>query len=118
MYLNIAAALASFIGLACAFGGFVLRNGTPESWNDVTASDGTVKRTSHGLFAISALLLGTSAMAFLQIPWGSMALAVATLLFTAGGFWGNYALFGNLRPTHTGPNCLLAAVILSLLWLA
>ena len=36
--------------------------------------------------------------------------------FVLGGFWANHVLFADIRPRHTVPNVIVAAVVAWLLW--
>ena len=117
VYLWIAAGLVLVLGWGCGFGAYALWNGAPQNWPDVIAADFVVRRTARVLAFTSILLLASGAACVIKVPWACEASAVATLLFVAGGFAGNYAVFGSLRPAHTVPNVIIAAVILWLLWL-
>ena len=117
LYLPAAGSLIVLLGVGCGLGGVALWRGKPENWSDVVAPDATVRRTARGLVGMGALLLVTGVATLLRDPSGCISGAVSTLLFVAGGFWGNYALFGDLRPKHTGPNVVIACVIWLLIWL-
>jgi hypothetical protein len=104
------------IGAALAFGGVQLWRGGPEAWPDVVADAATVKRTSAGMIALAALFFVAGAAAAGDIPWGGWAAAIVTMVAVAAAFWVNYALFGDIRPVHTGTNVIVAAIILALLW--
>jgi hypothetical protein len=64
--------------------------------------------------ALLSLLAGVASLA--NVPWGSHAAALATLVVVAAAFPANYALFGDIRPLHTGTNLVVAAIVLVLLW--
>ena len=115
--LPIATGLILFVGVACALGGKVLWAGKPAGWTDVIANDSLVHRVSIGLLIVSALMLVAGIAAALRLPWARAVVMLATLLFVAGGFVGNYKLFGDVRPMHTGTNVVVAAIILWMLWL-
>jgi hypothetical protein len=68
------------------------------------------------MIVIAALLLVVGVAAVGNLPWGVHAAAIATVLVVLAAFWANYALFGNMRTTHTVTNVVLAAIILALLW--
>lgn len=116
VYLVLAGGLIALVGSGCALGAYVLRNGTPASWTDVVANEIVVRRTARALAAVSIVLLASAVACFLRMPWACELGAGAALVFVTGGFVGNYVVFGSLRPTHTGPNVLIAAAILWLLW--
>ena len=108
--------LVLLISVGCGLGGIQLWRGGPKVWPDVIADESIVRRTAAGLIVMAVALLITGIAAIMNFPWGGSSAAVVTILFTAGGFWGNYRLFGDVRPVHTGGNVILAIVILVLLW--
>ncbi len=116
MYLTIGGSLIILLGVGCGVGAYALWNGAPKSWPDVVGSETAVQRTSRGLAAVSIMLLLSGVATVLQIRWACEAGAIATVAFVAGGFLGNYVVFGDLRPKHTVTNVLLGAAILWLLW--
>ena len=87
-------------------------------WPDIVASDVVLKRIAVGLAIASSLLLASSAGLFLHVPWAVQAALLALLIFVSGGFWGNYAAFGEFRRMHIGTNIIVAAIIVVLLWLS
>ncbi len=87
-----------------------------EVWPDVIANETIVRRTAAGLIIMAVSLLITGMAAIKGASWGGSTAAITTILFAAGGFWGNYQLFGDVRPVHTGANVILAIAILVLLW--
>jgi hypothetical protein len=68
------------------------------------------------MIVMSALLLVAGAAALGNVPWGDYAAAIVTIVVVAAAFWANHALFGDIRPLHTGTNIVVAAIILALLW--
>lgn len=110
------ATLVLLIGIGCGFGGSQLWRGGPKVWPDIIADELIVRRTAGGLIFMAVLLLITSIAAMLGMPWGRASASTAIILFTAGGFWGNYILFRDMRPVHTGTNVILTLVVLILLW--
>ena len=112
----IGACLVILIGVALALGGIQLWKGGPAAWPDVTANDMTVKRTSIGMIALGTVLLLSGAAALANLRWGGHAAAITVIIVVAAAFWGNYALFGNIRLIHTGTNIIVAAIVLILLW--
>jgi hypothetical protein len=108
--------LVLLIGTAIGAGGFQLWRGGPEAWPDVTANKTTVRRTSGGMIVMAALLLVVGVAATVNLPWGGWAAAISTMVVVVAAFWANYALFGDIRPLHTGTNVVVAAIILALLW--
>mgnify|MGYP001353020449 CR=1 FL=1 len=108
--------LVLLVGTAIGAGGLQLWRGGPEAWPDVIADKTTVRRTSGGMIVMAALLLIAGVAATGNLPWGGWAAAVATIVVVLAAFWANYALFGNVRPPHTGTNIVVAAIILALLW--
>ena len=114
--LLIAGSLDGLIGVACILGGIALWRGGAKDWPDVTAGPAAIERVAFGLWFAGGLLLASSAALFLRWPWAAHTAAVALALFVAGGFWGNYAVFGDIRPMHTGTNVVIAAIVLGLLW--
>jgi hypothetical protein len=108
--------LVILIGAALAFGGIQLWRGGAEAWPDVVASEATVRRTASGMIVMAAVLLIAGAAAIANVSWGGHAAAVATIVLVVAAFWANYALFGDIRPAHTGTNIIVAAIILALLW--
>jgi hypothetical protein len=101
---------------ALALGGIQLWRGGPEAWPDVVANEMTVRRTSTGMIVMAALLLVAGVAALGNLPWGVRAAAIATVVVVAAAFPVNYALFGGMRPLHTGTNIVVAAIVLALLW--
>jgi len=114
--LYLGGALVDLVGLACAFGASVLWRGNTANWPDVVGSPAAIRNTAMGLGLAALLLLGSSAGVFMRAPWGFPAAAGAMLLFVAGGFWGNYAVFGDMRLVHTLSNAVIAAAAIALLW--
>ncbi len=108
--------LTTLVGLACSFGAWVLRSGNASNWPDVVGSPTALRGTAIGLAITGALLIGASAGVFMRASWGFSAAIGAMLIFVAGGFWGNYAAFGDIRPVHTGTNVVIAAITLVLIW--
>ncbi|MCH7727776.1 MAG: hypothetical protein IH991_15040 [Planctomycetes bacterium] len=117
LYLPFAGILIILLGVGCGVGGVVLWHGKPKSWKDVVAPENIVHRTSRALAGMSVLLLVPGVTTLLRVPWGCVFGAISTLLFVVAGFWGNYALFGDLRPKHTGTNVIVACTIWLLIWL-
>ncbi len=116
MYLILAGILMVLVGLGCGFGAKALWRGAPKNWPDVIASDAVARRTALGLLVVSVALLVTGIGSALGQLWAVRAGGVALAAFVGGGFWGNYAIFGDLRPKHTITNVVIAAVIFGLLW--
>jgi hypothetical protein len=112
----VASALVLLISAALGFGGIQLWRSGPEAWPDVIANEMTVRRTAIGMIIMAALLLIAGVAALGNVPWGSYAAAIATIVVVVGAFPANYALFGDIRPLHTGTNVFVAAIILALLW--
>lgn len=112
----IAGCITILIGAGCGVGCRVLWGGKPESWPDFIANDLLIHKVSLGLLIVSALLLAAGIGTLVRISGSREAVAVAILLFVAGGYLGNYKLFGDLRPKHTLANTVIAAVVLWLLW--
>jgi hypothetical protein len=69
------------------------------------------------MIAMALLLLVAGLAALGNMPRGGHAAAIAILVVMVAAFPANYALFGDIRPLHTGTNIVLAAVVLTLLWL-
>ena len=116
IYLYVGGSLIVLIGSGCGLGAYTLWNGTPKSWSDVVATETVVRRTARVLAAVSIMLSASGAAIFLGVSGACEAGAVATLVFVAGGFLGNYKLFGDLRPKHTVTNGFIAIAVLLLLW--
>ena len=108
--------LVILIGAALATGGIQLWRGGPKAWPDVIAGEMTVRRASGGMIAMAVLLLIAGGATIGNVSWGGRAAAIATIALVAAAFWANHALFGNIRPLHTGTNIVVAAIILALLW--
>ncbi len=108
--------LVLLVGTAVGVGGFQLWRGGPKAWPDVVANEITVRRTSGGMIVMAALLLIAGAAATANMPWGTSAATIATIVVVVAAFWVNYLLFGNVRPLHSGTNIVVAAIILTLLW--
>ena len=108
--------LVSLVGAALALGGIQLWRGGREAWPDIVASETTVARTSSGMIVLAAFLLMAGVAAIASVPSGCHAAAIATIVIVSAAFWANYALFGRIRPLHTGTNVIVAAIILALLW--
>jgi hypothetical protein len=108
--------LVLLIGAALAVGGIQLGRGGAEAWPDVVANETTVRRTASGMLGMSAFLLIAGMAASSNLPWGGWAAAIATIVVVLAAFWVNYALFGDIRPMHTGTNLVVGAMILVLLW--
>jgi len=51
-----------------------------------------------------------------QTGWGYAAATIAMCAFVLVGFWGNHVLFADIRPRHTVPNVIVAALVVWLLW--
>ncbi len=114
--LIVGGSLIALLGLGCALGGWVLWNRAPDSWEDVTATRAVVRRTAKVLVAVSLVLICSGIACMLRIQWACEAGALATLAFVAGGFLGNYVVYGDLRLKHTVTSVVIAIAILWLLW--
>jgi hypothetical protein len=112
----VGAALVILIGAALAFGGIQLWKGGPQAWPDVIANDTTVRRMSSAMMVMAAILLTAGVAVLANVPWSGHAAAIATIVVVAAAFWANQALFGDIRPLHTGTNIVVAGIILALLW--
>jgi hypothetical protein len=108
--------LIVLISAALALGGIQLWRGGPEAWPDIIANKLIVRRISSGMIVMAALLLVAGVSAIGNVPWSRHAAAVALIVLVAAASWANYALFGDMRPLHTGTNIVVAAIILALLW--
>ena len=108
--------LVLLVGAAISAGGIQLWRGGPQAWPDVIADKTTVRRTSGGMMIMAALLLTAGAAATGNLSWGRWAAAIVTIVVVLAAFWANHALFGDIRPLHTGTNIVVAAIILALLW--
>jgi hypothetical protein len=108
--------LVFLIGLALGFAGAQLWTGGPAAWPDIIANDVIVRRSACILIIMAALLAITGIAAFRGAWWGNAAAAVALIIFVTVAFWGNYVLFGDIRPLHTGTNVVVGVIILALLW--
>lgn len=117
MYLIVAGILMILVGAGCGLGAMALRRGAPKNWPDVIAGDAVARRTALGLLVVSVALFATGVGSALGYLWAVRIGGVALAMFVAGGFWGNYAIFGDLRPRHTIANVVIAAVIFGLLWI-
>ena len=102
--------------VALAIGGIQLWRGGPEAWPDIIANKFIVRRTASGMIVMAALLLVGGISVIGNVPWSGPAAAVVLIALVAAAFWANYALFGDMRPVHTGTNIVVAAIILALLW--
>jgi hypothetical protein len=109
--------LIILISAALVLEGIQLWRGGPEAWPDVVANEVTVRRTLSGMFAMAVLLLVAGLAALCNVPWGYCTALIATVVFVAAAFPANYVLFGDIRPLHTGTNIVVAAMILTLLWI-
>ncbi len=109
--------LVALVGVGCSIGAVVLFRGGADDWPDVIASAIVIRRVAIGLGVVSVALLITGTAVIVRCPGSVHAAAVAMLVFVAGGFWGNHAVFGDFRPVHTGSNVVIAAVALVLLLL-
>jgi hypothetical protein len=107
--------LVILIGAALAFGGIQLWQGGSQTWPDIVASDEAVRRMSSGMVVMALLLLIAGAAALVNRPWALWAATLGTVAVVAAAFPVNYALFGQWRLAHTGPNIVVAAIILLLL---
>lgn len=112
----VAGAIVILISAALAFGGIQLWRGGPESWPDIVADETTVRRTSSGMIGMAVLLLVAGLATIGNLPYGIHAAAIAVIILVLAAFVANYALFGDIRITHTGTNIVVAAIILALLW--
>jgi hypothetical protein len=108
--------LVILVGIAIGFGGIQLWDGAASSWPDLVASASTIKNVALGLLILAALLVIAGSAATFNLRWGQWTSAVAILVCVADGFWINYLLFGDVRLMHSGPNVVVAALILLLLW--
>jgi hypothetical protein len=68
------------------------------------------------MIVLAALLLVAGLAALGNMPWGVRAAAIAIIVVVVAAFPVNYALFGEMRPLHTGTNIVVAAIILALMW--
>jgi hypothetical protein len=91
-----------------AFGGIQLWRGGSEAWPDVIANETTVRRASTGMLVMAALLLVAGVAALGNMIWGFRAAAIAIIVVVSAAFPVNYALFGQMRPLHTGTNIVVA----------
>ena len=107
--------LAALVGVGCSLGAIILQRGGAAKWPDVIAGEMVIRRVAVGLALVSVALLMTGTMVVIRWPGSVHAAAVAMLVFVAGGFWGNHAMFGDFRPVHTGSNIVIAVVALILL---
>jgi hypothetical protein len=112
----VAGMLVILVGTALALGGIQLKRSGPKAWPDIIANESTVRRTSSGMIVMAAFLLIAGIAAIGGVPWASHSAAIATIVVVAAAFWANYALFGGIRPLHSGTNIVVAAIILTLLW--
>ena len=113
----VAGLIVVLIGLAIGVGSFQLRDGKPLSWPDIVADDSTVRITAGAMAVVAAVLVVAGAAAIFALGWGYAAAMIAIGVFVVGGFWANYVLFADLRPIHTVPNVIVAALVIWLLWL-
>jgi hypothetical protein len=109
--------LVILVGAALALGGIQLWRSGPKAWPDIIASETTVRRTSSGMIVMAAFLVIAGVAAIGNVPRGSQAAAIATIVVVVAAFWANYALFGSIRLLHSGTNIVVAAIILALLWI-
>jgi hypothetical protein len=105
------------IGVAVGVGSWLLWDGAPASWSDVIADHSTVQSVARLMSVVSFALLLGGTLTIVNARWGPALAAVFTLIFTAGAFWVNYALFGSIRLSHTGANVVVAGVVLLLIWM-
>jgi hypothetical protein len=68
------------------------------------------------MMVLATLVLVAGVAALGNVPWGGFAAAMATIVVVAAAFPANYALFGDIRPLHTGTNLAVAAFIVALMW--
>jgi hypothetical protein len=68
------------------------------------------------MVAMATFLFVAGVAAICDVPWGARAAAIAVIVLVGLALWANYALFGDIRPLHTGTNIVVAALILVLLW--
>ena len=108
--------LVILVGIGCAFGSIVLSRGKAVDWPDVIAAPPILRRVAIGLALAAATLLASGGAVLAQLPWSIHGATASLALFVAGGYWGNHAVFGDFRPTHTGSNVAIAVVALLLLW--
>jgi hypothetical protein len=108
--------LIVLISVALGLGGIQLWRGGPEAWPDIIANKLIVRRISSAMIVMATLLLVAGVSAIGNVPWSGHAAAGVLIVLVAAAFWGNHALFGDMRPLHTGTNIVVAAIILALLW--
>jgi uncharacterized membrane protein YozB (DUF420 family) len=107
--------LVILISAALAVGGIQLSRGGPEAWPDMIAHVTTIRSTASGMIGMAAFLLAAGVATIGGVRGGRHAAAIATIVLVAAAFWVNYALYGQIRPLHTGTNVVVAAIILTLL---
>jgi hypothetical protein len=112
----IASGLITFVGVMCGLGGKALWKGNPDSWEDVIANDAILRRVAIGLVLVSTVLITAGITVFIGAPWAREYGSFAILFFAVCGFPGNFYLFGDIRPAHTGTNVVIAGIVLWLLW--
>jgi len=69
------------------------------------------------MIVMAAILLIAGVATIGNAPWAAHASAIATIVLVVAAFGVNHALFGNVRPLHMVTNIVVAAIILTLLWL-
>jgi hypothetical protein len=74
-----------------------------------------LRRTAIGLAIAALLLVGSGGAIVLGIGWSCTAALLAILVFVAGGFWGNYAVFGEFRRNHIVANLVIALIVIAFL---
>ena len=114
---TVAAVMVMLIGLAICVGSVQLWNGAPASWPDVIAGDASVKSIAKGMMAMAVILFVAGGAVLGNVGWGQFAAAISVTIFVVAGFWANRVLFGGVRPMHTGPNVVVGALVLWLLWI-
>src|SRR5262245_19815925 len=98
----VAGTLIVLIGLVIGFGGFQLRNGVPASSRDIVAADAVARNTAVAMLAVACVLVIAGLATAANFRWAFPFAALAIVVFVSGGFWANYALFGDVRPIHSG----------------
>lgn len=110
----LAVIFTTIIGLGCLLGAVVIFRGSDKDLPDVVVSEAILKRVGIGLAVTSVLTLGSAIALYAKVPNAEYYVLTSTMIFVIGGFWGNKVVFGDYRPTHTGTNVILAAIV----WIA
>jgi len=103
------------IGIALHIGAWQLLIFGASQWPDIVAQPSTTFITAIAMAALGTAFFVSVVGVVFNYRWCIQFALTTLLVFTIGGFVGNYLLFGNIRWMHSGTNLIVVIVITILL---